>query len=123
MATERETPARSRFRTAVRRKSWKMRCGLITRGFSETSVAKPAFRQAVIHARRNDLMGTPCRWNTHGMTLSSFVAVAFVAIRCASRRARPCTLDAAVLARLLVRHRRRRSGDAPPGLRPPAHAV
>jgi len=55
MAVDRGTPARSRFRTAVRRKSWGRRSGI------------PAFLQAVTQARRNDLMGFPARWNMHEM--------------------------------------------------------
>jgi hypothetical protein len=55
MAVDRGTPARSRFRTAVRRKSWGRRSGI------------PAFRHAVTHARRKDLMGFPEQWNIHEM--------------------------------------------------------
>ncbi len=47
MAVDRGTPARSRFRTAVRRKSWGTRSGI------------PAFLHAVTHARRKDLIRTP----------------------------------------------------------------
>ena len=49
IATERGTPARSRLRTAVRRKSWKIRPGT------------PAAAHADSHARRNDLIGAPLR--------------------------------------------------------------
>ncbi len=47
MAVDRGTPAHSRFRTAVRRKSWGTRSGI------------PAFLHAVTHARRKDLIRTP----------------------------------------------------------------
>src|SRR5216683_2674425 len=55
MAVERGTPARSRFLTAVRRKSWGIRPGT------------PARRQAVFQARRKLLSGRPAWWKTHGM--------------------------------------------------------
>jgi len=55
MATERGTPARSRFLTAVRRKSCGIRPGA------------PAALQAVFHAFQKLFMGVPPRWNTHGM--------------------------------------------------------
>jgi hypothetical protein len=46
---------RSRFRTAVRRKSWGIR------------PTKRARLQALIQARRNTRIGCPSRWRTHGM--------------------------------------------------------
>src|SRR4030095_3226188 len=52
MAAERETPARSRFRTLVRRKS----CGILP--------GHPARRQAVAQDFLKLLMGFPRRWNT-----------------------------------------------------------
>jgi len=48
MAVDRRTPARSRFRTAVRRKSWGMR------------FERPAARQAVSQARRKDFNCRAC---------------------------------------------------------------
>src|SRR5216683_6943569 len=65
MAVDRGTPARSRFRTAVRRKS----CGM--------RPDRPAAVQAVSQARRKDLIGRPDRWNSHGM----IVRVAFSTAR------------------------------------------
>ena len=65
MAVDRGTPARSRFRTAVRRKS----CGM--------RPARPAAVQAVSQARRKDLIGRPDRRDSHGM----IVRVAFSTAR------------------------------------------
>src|SRR6266481_1647726 len=76
MAVDRGTPARSRFRTAVRRKSWGMRSGI------------PAFVHAVTHARRKDLIGFPERWNIQGMIAPVVFSSAMVRSRWRSRTAR-----------------------------------
>src|SRR5258707_364239 len=78
MAVERGTPARSRFRTAVRRKSCGMRSD------------KPAAVQAASQARRKDLIGRPARWNSHGMIVRVPFSTARVRVRwCSSTAARP----------------------------------
>src|SRR5262245_48773700 len=56
IAADRETPIRSKFRTAVRRESLSSRPGY------------PAFVQAVSHAFLKSLIGLPSRWNTRGHT-------------------------------------------------------
>ena len=66
IAAGREMPARSRFLTAVGRKSCGMLFATITVFSSRsTGTVRPARRQAESHARRNDLIGFPLRWNTH----------------------------------------------------------
>src|SRR5437867_10752127 len=55
MATDRGTLARSKFRTALRRGSWK------------SSPGRPAFLHASFHERRNEWIGRPLRWKTSGM--------------------------------------------------------
>jgi hypothetical protein len=55
MATDRDTPARSRFRTARGRRSWKRRPG------------SPASLHASAQVRLNDFTGRPLWWNTNGM--------------------------------------------------------
>ena len=67
MAVDRATPARSKFRMAVRRKS----CGI--------RPAKPARAQAVTQAHRKLLIGCPFRWKSHG-TICPFA--------CSNRRVR-----------------------------------
>jgi len=47
IATDREMPARSKFLTAERRRSW------------SKSPGRPAFLHAVFHARLRDLIGFP----------------------------------------------------------------
>jgi hypothetical protein len=76
MAVDRGTPARSRFGTAVRRKSWGMRPG------------RPARQHAVSHALRKDLIGRPVRWNTHGMIARVAFSTALVRARWRSSTAR-----------------------------------
>src|SRR6266852_5621011 len=76
MAVDRGTPARSRFRTAVRRKSWGRRSGI------------PAFLQAVTQARRKDLMGFPARWNIHEMIAPVACSPTSVRARWRSKAAR-----------------------------------
>jgi hypothetical protein len=66
MAVDRGTPARSRFRTAVRRKS----CGM--------RPDSPAAVQAVSQARRKDLIGRPDRWNSHGIIVRVAFSIAQV---------------------------------------------
>src|SRR6266480_7904516 len=55
MATDRDTPARSKLRTALRQRSWKR------------SPGSPVFLQASAHVRLNDFTGCPLRWKTSGM--------------------------------------------------------
>ena len=74
MATERGMPARSRFLTAVRLKSCRMRPGT------------PAAVHACCHAFRNLLRGRPrfVRWYTHEMMLPVLCCFVSVTVRRAS---------------------------------------
>ena len=89
MAVERGTPARSRLRTAVRRKSCGIRSGkTIVRPSRSTTRARPARRHAVIHARRNDRIRSPSRWKSHGSTRPVFCSNLRVAVTTRSSTAR-----------------------------------
>ena len=78
IATRSGTPARTRFRAAVRRKSCRSFVATITgRPFalstgapsaSSFGRAKPAFAQADVHALRKSTIGRPRRWNTSSTT-------------------------------------------------------
>ena len=64
MATRSGIPARTRFLTAVRRKSWGIRPGA------------PAFLQAVFQDRLNSLIGLPARLKTQGQMMPRFFKAA-----------------------------------------------
>jgi len=76
IAAERGTPARSKFRTAVRRKSWGIRPGT------------PAFLHAVSQDRRKLLIGSPLRCRTHGIIRPVASWIASVCSNCCLRASR-----------------------------------
>jgi transcriptional regulator with AAA-type ATPase domain len=86
MATDLDTPARSRFRTAVRRKSWKSLVGFFSPVTGSTR-KNPAAMQAVSHDPRKSRMRAPSsQWKIHGMIWPVARSRAVVASRCRRRR-------------------------------------
>jgi hypothetical protein len=95
MASLRDTPARSRFLTAVLRKSCGTRAPIFLISLPSAdliSLPSPAFTQAVSQERRKVLIGLPLRWNNQGMIRPVALSSALVCSNCRSMISRNRTV-------------------------------